>query len=245
VSDALLRLLRSVRTACGDALKDARAGASSVPAAKAAQRNLAAMEGAWPGREAWACRSGCSFCCHNAVSVSAPEAFRLARHVEALPEAERAALRARLAARAAEVAGLALAEQARRRTPCALLASDGSCGAYAARPLPCRGMVSLDKSACERVFRGAGGAKIPVDSGWFTVSGAHNLALRLATRDVGLAPQRYELHDALVRALELPDAERRWLSGEDVFAGCRLDATSLGPDAERELDLFDAPTREP
>jgi hypothetical protein len=244
MSDALLRLLRTMRTACADALREARAGASAVPAAKAAQRNLATMADAWPGKEKWACRQGCSFCCHNAVSVSPPETFRLAQHVRALPEAERAPLVARLRERAAEVAGLTLEEQAKRRTPCALLASDGSCGAYAARPLPCRGMNSLDAAACEGVFTGAPKARIPVDSGWFTVTGAHNLALRLATRDVGLAPLRYELHDALVRALDEPDAERRWLAGEDVFAGCRPDPTCVGPESQRELDRFDLPTRE-
>jgi hypothetical protein len=133
-----------------------------------------------------------------------------------------------------------LEEQARRRTPCALLSAEGVCQVYTARPLPCIGMVSLDRDACERVFRGPeGSAKIPVDRLWFTVSGAHNLALRLASRDAGLSHRRYELHDALVVALTDPTSEARWLAGEDPFTACRLDPTSVDPEALRELEELD------
>ena len=38
----------------------------------------------------------------------------------------------------------------------------------------------------------------------------------------GLDGNTYELHSALLRAFDTPDAEERWARGEDVFAGCRV-----------------------
>jgi len=244
VADPFLELVRDLRAELAAMLKEARAGGSSVPAAKVAQRTLKAAGERWPSADRWACRKGCSFCCHNAVSVSAPEAFRLAREVRALPAPDRQRVESTLEGRAAELSALRLEEQARRRTPCALLTAEGACGVHAARPLPCIGMVSLDRDACEEVFRGPEGtAKIPVDRLWFTISGAHNLALRLASRDAGLSHVRYELHDALRVALADPTAETRWLSGADPFSACRPDPTSVAPSALRELDDLDRLTR--
>lgn len=240
MADPFIELVRDLRVEIAALLREARRGGSSLPAVKLAQRTLKASGERWPTADRWACRSGCSFCCHNAVSVSAPEAFRLAREVLALPEAERAAVRATLDTRADQLAALTLEEQARRRTPCALLSKEGACGVYAARPLPCIGMVSLSAAACESVFATPErGEKIPVDRLWFTVSGAHNLALRLASRDAGLAHLRYELHDALRVALADPTAEQRWLAGVDPFSACRPDRTSIAPQALRELDELD------
>jgi hypothetical protein len=34
----------------------------------------------------------------------------------------------------------------------------------------------------------------------------------------------YELHSILLRAIEVPDAVKRWLQHDDVFAGCTVGA---------------------
>ena len=220
-------LVRWLRSEVGDALKEARTSGTCVPAVKIVLRSLKEMHDDAPSRAEMACARGCSFCCHNAVSVSAPEAFRLAEALARLPEPERREIEGALRARAAQTAGLSLDEQARRRTACALLAADGACRLHAARPLPCISITSFDAKACERAFHAADGkARIPVDGVLLRAGGAHNLGLRLAARDAGLDTRRYELHDALVRILDRPDAEERWLAGEDVFAGCRTDRTA-------------------
>ena len=36
---------------------------------------------------------------------------------------------------------------------------------------------------------------------------------------MGLPAECYEFHHGLRIALEIPDAENRWLAGEDIFAG--------------------------
>ena len=40
-------------------------------------------------------------------------------------------------------------------------------------------------------------------------------------------------------ALETPDAENRWLGGEDVFADVSCDRLLEGPDKERKRQLID------
>lgn len=229
--DALQSLVKNLRAEIGDVLRAARRApepGAAIAAGKVAQRALKRLGEESPQRAAWACARGCSFCCHNAVSVSAPEAFRLARALRALPPEVRGPVEARLRERAAAVQGLSTEEQARRRTPCGLLGADGACSLYEDRPLPCIAMVSLDRGACERAFHDPEKpGRIPVDPQHYTLGGALNMALRFACADAGLGARRTELHDALLAALDQPDAERRWLAGEDPFADGRPDRTSL------------------
>lgn len=93
------------------------------------------------------CRKGCNSCCHYPISISVLEGLRL---FEALDKAGKwtSALRAkcetlskRLVATRPEVWLLSM-------TPCPLL-QDGSCMAYAERPLQCRTLFSSeDPSFC-------------------------------------------------------------------------------------------------
>lgn len=97
------------------------------------------------------CRTGCTACCHdNPRGVSGIELWRLGRAIDALPDGD--AVRARFA----ELASLAAKEGAdpdawrRRRVPCPLLDTDGTCRAYAARPLACRAFWALTPaSSCD------------------------------------------------------------------------------------------------
>ncbi|WP_083843140.1 hypothetical protein [Bradyrhizobium sp. WSM471] len=47
---------------------------------------------------------------------------------------------------------------------------------------------------------------------------AYSTALSVALKGAGLSHICYELNSALHIALNTPDAERAWLSGEDIFA---------------------------
>jgi hypothetical protein len=49
------------------------------------------------------------------------------------------------------------------------------------------------------------------------------MALRGAFLHAGLRLESYELNEALVVAIETEDAERRWLAGENIFAGVQQD----------------------
>ncbi len=146
--------------------EDAAEADSSVDAAaSAAARIDAEVEARDEGT--WACRPACAACCHLKVFVSGSEALRIARFVDqALPAADRAALRARIEQVAVE--GRALDPGAWRRLGlrCAFLGDDALCRIYEVRPLKCRVHVSRRREACEDI-----GAAVPLD-GWLVKVGA-------------------------------------------------------------------------
>jgi Fe-S-cluster containining protein len=162
------------------------------------------------------CAKGCAFCCHVAVSALAPEVFLIANTIRAQHKSDFASRVAGIRAAAQATNRLSIFERARRRLPCALL-ENNQCTAYAARPGPCRGVTSTSAKVCESAFNGAPTA-IPTPVIWDTLRNAHLQALMAALTALNLSPESYELNQAVCMALETPDAETRWLKGEDVFA---------------------------
>ncbi len=96
-----------------------------------------------------ACKAGCGWCCHQQVGVSVPEAIRVAAHLAALPEDERAPLVAALRTVDGQTRGMSTGERARSGLPCPFLGADGACRIYAVRPLRCRGLHSIDAGFCK------------------------------------------------------------------------------------------------
>lgn len=180
------------------------------------------------------CRKGCSFCCHNMVGATAPEIFLLARHVKAKRPADYAAALARIVAADEAGRGAAHIERYTGHIACGLL-EDGLCGAYEARPNPCRTMVSASVAACEASWKGEP-ARIPVPQAFGQIKGGYTFTLLAALRAAGLDTAVYELNHALRLALETDRAEERWRAGEDIFAAVFRDS-SAGP-AQQQTDLF-------
>jgi hypothetical protein len=119
----------------------------------AADRALAAAFAAAETRagKPYACRAGCSPCCHQLVLCTAPEAWLIAHELRAtLSASARAAVSARLDAQAKAAAGLSALGYSQARIPCAFLDAAGACSIYAVRPMACRALKSLSVSACER-----------------------------------------------------------------------------------------------
>ncbi len=169
-----------------------------------------------------ACRAGCDFCCHTAVTVAPPEAFAIAAYLRAHYDAEelrqvrehidRNALRADRLTRDEYIAAL---------IPCALRTPDGNCRVYPVRPLACAGFLSTSREACEAEFRRVPGREpVPVDRYAQAVGLGVSLGLKDGCRQAGLDGQFYELHHALQRIWDDPDAAQRWAAGANVFAGC-------------------------
>jgi hypothetical protein len=163
------------------------------------------------------CAKGCVFCCYVSVSALAPEVFLVANTIRAQHAPD---LDARIATiRTVERATHRLSdfERMQRKLPCALL-ENNACSVYAARPSPCRGVASSSVRACERAFRGAA-VPIPTPAAWGTLRNAELQAMMAALTAVDLSPESYDLNEAVCVALDDPNAEARWLKGEDVFAG--------------------------
>jgi len=169
-----------------------------------------------PSKSPVACRKGCAYCCHVTVTARAPEIFLIASRIRASSKAELADFLSRIRAADQRTRHMTGQERASEKIPCALL-KDGACSVYEVRPGACRGFTSTDADACRRGFNGEQ-AQITTPSLWISLNAAHKQALWGALAAAGLPCESYELHHALRIALEVPDAESRWLAGEDIFA---------------------------
>lgn len=197
--------------------KPGMARPASTVAATAQALNSASIK-ARPGQRPLACAAGCSACCHTWVAAAAPEIFRLADHLRARPDAEAEVDHVRQ--RAAATVGLTPTQRFGAKRPCPLLAEDGRCGVYDYRPTACRQATSYDLAACQDEFEGREfGGDMEVSR--LHMAHARNafVVMAAALKARGYDTPRYELSEALLRAIEQPDAEARWLAGEDVFAG--------------------------
>lgn len=163
------------------------------------------------------CAAGCAFCCVVPVFASAPEIFRLARHLKETGRAD--ALLPALKARATAIGEMTRDDRARARLPCVLLDAAGNCSAYEARPLACRGYNSCDAGACKRKHDdGVADRPIPAEAMQYAVARTVSTGVMVGAQAAGLDPGPYELACGLAAALGTPDAEQRWLEGEDVLA---------------------------
>jgi Fe-S-cluster containining protein len=169
-----------------------------------------------PSGRTIACVKGCAFCCHVSVTATAPEVFIVATALREKYKDNFETILYRVQAADQNTRALTSMERAQKRIPCALL-EDNACSIYAARPGACRGFVSTSVKACERGFNGEPNAQIDTPGVWIALRSAQKQALIAALTASDLSTRCYEFHHALRIALETPDAELRWLKGEDIF----------------------------
>jgi len=172
-----------------------------------------------------ACAAGCGYCCHTLVSVSPPEAFYIARHVETAFEAKaREALKAQVLAYAERTRGMDGAQRYVAREACPFLREeDWYCGLHTARPLVCRAMHSGSLPACKKAYD-TRDATVPTQTMavFFENTKAYMSAYVSALRPRGVKVYPVELSTALAVIWREPDAMGRWLGGEDLFDDARM-----------------------
>jgi len=187
-----------------------------------------------------ACRQGCAHCCKQSVSVYAPEAFRIASLVR-----ERSETAAAMRGAAERLSGSASGASNVRWMSCPLL-SNNICSAYEARPLNCRAFVAIDVRECVSTFVMMGKFAVHMPVPVTNMRTFCHILMMAALRLAGKSDAVYEMNAAVSRILEAPDAEARWLSGEDIFKGLAQDVP-IAPEIEaeiRRLVAFIAPTLE-
>lgn len=161
-----------------------------------------------------ACAQGCSHCCTHWVTVSAPEAIHVAKLVTGM------GVDAMNRVRAAHEATRQLGEHARRQHPrdCVML-QNKSCTIYENRPRVCRGAASLDANICARSYQNLTNEEVPTPKMYLGSGVVYVTALYAALSHLSLPNGHYEFNAAVTRVLDTADAERRWLAGENIFAG--------------------------
>lgn len=157
------------------------------------------------------------------MGISAPEVTELADYLRgALPPAEvrriheMSRTNADLIAQDSRLAG--------GGAPCSLQGDDCVCKAYPARPLGCRPLHAV-AIAQELGLSDAGpmdGESTPWAAHTETIGRGIAEGLARGLDAAGLDGRLYELHSALVTALDNPNAAERWARGEDVFGACLL-----------------------
>lgn len=191
-----------------------RAAAAAELAAVMLDKTLSKM----PQAASVQCTKGCNFCCHSTVTASAPEVFRVARLVQA-QEATSPAGTSAVGARAKARSAATLEALLSLRDPCPLLI-DGNCSVYDGRPMGCRQFLSTDVEGCRTAFQ-RGSNDLPFIPAAANAGLIVRSLLMGAASSLQLKVDNYELSSALTIALATPDAEARWLAGEDVLGSAQ------------------------
>ncbi len=168
---------------------------------------------------ALACELGCSYCCHQRVEIRPYEAFVLAEHVRTrMTAAEQADVKSRLVANRARIAPFAPLQHTQAGIACALLVN-GACSVYEARPAACRKYYSLSVDTCRGAFEHPTEPLTgPLEDDTLRIAGnAVVLGYAKGIEESGRDANRYELHAALLEALENPKASRRYRDGKKTF----------------------------
>lgn len=166
-----------------------------------------------------ACAKGCNHCCRLVVTCTAPEILRVAHWLRQQPGAAATTLIAAVTAAATGREGLTAVELNGQKLPCPMLMS-AACGVYAVRPLPCRSLFSMSAQACAEAID-AGTGQVPLVVGALNTTELVRTLMLAALQPLGLSDAGYDLTGGLAAALAMPDAEARWLAGEDVFTSVR------------------------
>jgi len=166
-----------------------------------------------------ACRRGCSHCCYQRVTVTAPEAFFIAAHIRTDKQKV-----ARVKDTHQCTNGMSHEERLAAHIPCPMLV-DSICSIHAIRPTGCRCAVSLDVEACIAAYVNMSKNEIPMPLDHIQTINVMRVLLGAAMALMRFPMTGYELDGAVAAALA-DGAEKRWLAGEDVFAGVDVDTSA-------------------
>ena len=200
------------------------------------QNVIVSMEEVWGNltedAPPFACRKGCSHCCHQSVMATAPEVLLVAKFLrDNLTEREVSLLHRKIAARAVEMNALTNDERVDGQVPCSFL-MDNICTIYPVRPLQCRGGYSEDAEYCRSLLEDREAIQAAVADG--RIEGRYLLLPKMlydsaqvgmagALGKDGLNAEPLELTAAMAIALEDPNITEKWLAGWPVFADARLE----------------------
>lgn len=141
-----------------------------------------------------ACAAGCSACCHIPVSATAADVAALVVWLDEQP----AALRRDVEQRVRDALPRATGQEERGALPCPLLdLKDGTCRAYAVRPLACRGCFSDDASQC------IPGGTIRAFVAPQVIARSAAIGVRLALREAGEYDESIDLIVGLAEVLDV------------------------------------------
>jgi hypothetical protein len=214
------KIMATISSAMASNVTELLAGGDPANVVKVATRSESVAQALYdrdPSKVA--CKPGCSWCCHERVSVSAPEVFRIADALSGGPHAKAVLERARRV----ETATADAEPGDRRPIPCPLL-EEGRCLVYAVRPLLCRAANATDVTPCRSWVETGTRAPVDVVTGKALPCNAVRAGMIRAIHERGLEADPLDLAVALRVVLEEEPSTLReaWAHGERVFADAYL-----------------------
>jgi Fe-S-cluster containining protein len=209
--------IAAVAAVLADTLADTKQTTRASAAADATHQLIELSSKSDPGMPQVACRKGCGYCCHTYVAITPPEAFLLVRAVRERAKRSQHPSIEQVEAGIARLAGLGPDQRFGRKLPCPLLVDD-ACSVHPSRPTVCRQVASFKVEPCIEEYEGKDG-DMQVPQRYLAHATNAQIAFLAALQSAALPIASYELSLALGVALSTPDAETRWLAGENIFAG--------------------------
>lgn len=178
-----------------------------------------------PETPAVACKEGCSWCCYQAVPVTAVEAFRIVRFLKTQLDKNKGK---KVINKTCELdkltRGLTPKARDKKRVACAFL-QDDRCVVYPVRPLTCAEFTSFNVKDCKRGQRkGFKPGSIIHEKARMIVFRAvqQGLSVGLHTALPCADTAQLELTAAILCAINSPDAETSWINGSNLFSRAHL-----------------------
>lgn len=216
-------LTAGIRQAAHEISQALKKGTSLTAVTDVARRKLTLLVDDASRLDAPACKKGCSWCCRGVRVTASPwELLALASWLRESRDAKALADLSQVIQEHAEatytVSAAALAEA---KTPCPLLdLTNDSCTVHAARPWACMAHLASDVGSCKEAHEHPDRGVEKNLFGALALGLVHTGFVE-ASAELQLVHQEVELIQGLHVALATPDAEARWLAGEDVFASAR------------------------
>lgn len=171
-----------------------------------------------PPSRAFACSTGCTYCCHLKVTITPLEALRLGAYLrKKLSGAELGRLKKRVSEAVKQTRDATAEKRAAMRLPCVLLDGEGRCIAYEARPAGCAGANSYDAEQCRAGHLSDDDLPIDHYAPQRSIASAVAAGVTNAISDGAHDPRILELFKALRIVLDDPDAKSKWQRGLPVF----------------------------
>ena len=152
------------------------------------------------------CRKGCSWCCHQNVSVTWPELLKIYYYLRKnLDPTQLSVLKKKSNLRAEELIGKSTNKRLEQQIGCVFLEGD-ICTIHPARPLQCRGGFSEEENYCKNLLEDPKNTQQAVRDGHLRgkfliapklIYNSAQVAMTRAMRGVGMEGSAYELTVAI------------------------------------------------
>ena len=171
-----------------------------------------------------ACKAGCASCCTQKVPVTPLEALVIAKHLQSQFPISLPKIKNNIRHNAEKYKNLK-PNHLGTKISCALLDNKGYCIAHAKRPARCQGYLSSSSAKC-RDYHFNSGEFPPIDgfsSAWS--KGVHSALAHIFTQH-NLDCNYYELHSAVLCALDVENPFIQWLNAKPIFENCLKSAAN-------------------